>query len=88
MSDVTPTGLPWASAGKMGKYAIRTIPIPALTGMRHTWLARMPYGTWQMFTSWEGAAAWLWSEHRAHIAAQGPVREADRASDRLDVERA
>lgn len=68
---------PWASAGKMGKYAIRSIPIPALTGMDRTWLARIPYGTWQMFTSWEGAAAWLWAEHRAHVAAQGPIRSAD-----------
>lgn len=63
---------PWASDGKMGKYAIRAIRIPSING-GWTWLARAPYSTWRMFGSWEEAAVYLICRHRARVQAVADV---------------
>lgn len=41
------------------------------------WLARVPYGSWNRFETWEAASAWLTQRHgaRAHNA-----RRRERAS--------
>jgi hypothetical protein len=56
-------GTPWASNGRMARYAIRAIQIPSRNG-EWTWLARAPYSTWRLYGSWEEAAVYVGRHYR------------------------
>jgi len=49
---------------KLRRYQIRATPDEG----QFRWWARVPYGTWNAFLSWEDASRWLTQKHGQRVA--------------------
>lgn len=48
-----------------GHAALKRYQLKAIGGM---WKARVPYGTWKIFSTWDEAAGWLTEKHGQRVA--------------------
>lgn len=52
-------------ASQAGHAKLRKYQIKCRAGW---WLARVPYGSWNRFETWEAASAWLTQRHGQRVA--------------------
>lgn len=61
-----------ATHRRLRKYQIRSAP--------QGWWARVPYGTWNHFVTWDQAATWLDIKHQARLIRAAKRESRERAS--------
>lgn len=72
------------AVGTRGSYASQaghaTLKRYQLRGIGGQWKARVPYGTWRIFGTWDEAAGWLTEKHGQRVANATRRERASRSS--------